>query len=241
LINWRHRVAGTTTKLRAAVGILSLLLLSGCYVRTNLRVQTDRVPQGFSSPALVIAVSDSVGLSEDQLSKLREDALQAFTDRGLPCTSLEEAVGTSSMENPGELLKGRGYRALLEIRITSWGSKTETLADVTTPSVESVQTSRDSSFFPPGSFEESQHPGPTTSYKEVEMSASLLDVREGRVLWSARVTSRPVLAGRSFLYHQFNKSLRYEDLAQRCLLELSEDFPRIRPAATDTSPPSSAQ
>jgi hypothetical protein len=229
-------MAAAEIKMRAVLAVLCLMVVSGCYVRTNLRVRSDRVPENYLSPVLVIAVSDKVGLAENQLTELQQEALQAFRDRGVECTTLQEAIGTSAAKNPGELLKSKGYRALLEIVITSWGSKTEILPDLAGPSVDSMDTSRDSSMFQPGSIEESQYPGPSTSYKEVDMTGSLLDVELDRVLWSAEISSRPLLAGRSFLYHRFNRSLHYEDLARRCLAKLVDRFPRIWSSAADTGP-----
>lgn len=222
-------------KVRALSLLVGLLLLPGCYVLTQVEVQGGVVPPDFSTQTLVVAVRDRVWLTESQAAELEQNAVQTLTARGIPSISLNEVTGAQ----PGEaraLLKRRDYRALLEIVVTSWGSKPETLSTSAGPSVGTLETDPDTSFFKPGSIEQSEYSGPTTSYKEVGLKASLLDLQGDRVLWSGECTARPAVVGRSFLYHRFNRNLRYEELAQDCLGRLARELPRIQTAKPDSSP-----
>jgi hypothetical protein len=211
--------------------LLCLALLPGCYVHTQVEAQGGRLPADLSATVVVVDVRDSVGLTEDQVADLERDAVQTLTSRGVPSVSVAEATGAPAPKDPRDLLKRRDYLTLLDIVVTSWGSKVEVLSTSTGPSVGTLQTGPDTTFYRPGSIEESEYRGPTTTYKEVGMTASLLDLRDDRTLWSAEITSRPVVAGRSCLYHNFNRSLQYEDLARRCFTRLAEEFPRP-PAAS---------
>jgi len=213
--------------------LLCLALLPGCYVHTQIEMQGGQLPADLSTAVLVVDVRDRVGLTEAQVADLERDAVEALIRQGVPSVSLPEATGGPAPANSRELLKGREYPALLEIAVTSWGSKIETLSTSAGPSVGTLQSGPDTSFYRPGSIEESEYRGPTTTYKEVAITASLLDLREDRTLWSAEVSSRPVVAGRSCLYHNFNRGLQYEDLARRCFTRLAEEFPRPRGAKSD--------
>jgi len=213
--------------------LLCLALLPGCYVHTQMEVQGGRLPADLSAAVLVVDVRDRVGLTEAQVADLEQDAVQALTRRGVRSVSLAEITGGPAPGNPKDLLKRRDYPALLEIDVTSWGSKIEILSTSAGPSVGTLQTGPDTSFYKPGSIEEAEYRGPTTTYKEVGITASLLNLQDDRSLWSADITSRPVIAGRSCLYHNFNRSLQYEDLARRCFTRLAEEFPRSRAAPSD--------
>jgi len=213
--------------------ILCLAILPGCYVHTQMEVQGGRLPADLAGAALVVEVSARVGLSEAQVADLEQDAVQALTRRGVRSVSLAEATAGPAPGNPRDLLKRREYAALLEIAVTSWGSKIEVLSTSAGPSVGTLQTGPDTSFYRPGSIEEAEYRGPTTTYKEVGITASLLDLRDDRTLWSAEISARPAVIGRSFLYHRFNSSLQYEDLARRCFTRLAEEFPRPTAATSD--------
>lgn len=214
-------------KARVALVSLCLLLLAGCYVRTKLQVQSSRIPSEFSSKVLVVAIRDRVGLEEPQLYEVEREAVEILSAQGIPATGVSEAVGAVSMERIREELKRQGYLSLLEIAVTSWGSVTGTVPDLPPASVETRETDRGSTLLGPGAVEESSYPGAETSYKEVAMTASLVDLETGRVMWSVRVNSRPALVGRSYLYHRFNRSLKYEDLAKSCLRKLAARLPPI--------------
>ena len=218
------------------VMLLCLTLLPGCYVRTQVEMQEGRVPPHFAPKVLVVAVHDRVGLTEPQVADLEQNALQALTSRGIRSVSLSEATGSTAPANAKDLLKRGDYPALLEITVTSWGSRIENLSTIAGPSVGTLQTEPDTSFFRPGSIEQSEYPGPSTTYKEVGMTASLLDLQDDRILWSAEFNARPAVVGRSFLYHRFNRNLQYEDLAQHCLARLAAELPKIGPARTGSSP-----
>jgi hypothetical protein len=222
-------------KMSALSFLVCLLLLPGCYVHTQVEVQGGAVPPDFSGQTLVVTVRDRAGLTESQAAELEQDAVHALSTRGIHSIPLDEATGGQ----PGDardLLKRRDYRALFEIVVTSWGSKLETLSTSAGPSIGTLDTDRGTSFYKPGSIEQSEYPGPTTSYKEVGLKASLLDLQGDRVLWSGECTASPAVVGRSFLYHRFNRNLRYEELAQDCLRRLAEELPRIQPAKADSSP-----
>lgn len=215
--------------------LVCLVLLPGCYVHTQVEAQGGRVPPDFSAEVLVVTVRDRAGLTESQVADLEHDAVNALTSRGIPTISLDEATGGPTPSNAKDLLKRRRYVALLEIAVTSWGSKLETLSTSATPSMGTPETEPDTSFFKPGSIEQSEYPGPTTSYKEVGMTASLLDLQDDRVLWSGEFLARPAVIGRSFLYHHFNRKLRFEDLARHCFTRLAAELPRLGPTRADSS------
>jgi hypothetical protein len=198
-----------------------------------MEVQGGRLPADLSAAVLVVDVRDRVGLTEAQMADLEQDALQALTRRGVRSVSLAEATEGLAPGNPKDLLKRRDYPALLEIDVTSWGSKIEILSTSTGPSVGTLQTGPDTSFYKPGSIEEAEYRGPTTTYKEVGITASLLDLRSDRTLWSAEIVARPAVIGRSFLYHNFNRGLQYEDLARQCFTRLAAEFPRPTAARSD--------
>ena len=205
--------------------LLCLATLPGCYVLTQLEAPGGRLPADLSGGALVVEVRDRVGLTEAQVADLEQDAVQALTKRGVRSVTFAEATGGPAPGNPRDRLKRRDYTALLEIAVTSWGSKIEILSTSAGPSVGTLQTGPDTSFYRPGSIEEAEYRGPTTTYKEVGITASLLDLRDDRTLWSAEINARPAVIGRSWLYHNFNDRLQYEDLARRCLTRLAEEFP----------------
>jgi len=211
--------------------VLCLAVLPGCYVHTQMDVQGGRLPADLSGAVLVVQVSNHVNLTATQVADLEQDVVQALAKRGVPSVSRAEVTGGPAPGNSRDRLKRLDYQALLEIAVTSWGSKIEILSTAAGPSVGSLQTGPDSSFYRPGSIEEVDYRGPATTYKEVGMTASLLDLRNDRTLWSAEISSRPAVVGRSFLYHHFNNGLQYEDLARRCFTRLAEEFPRP-PAAT---------
>jgi hypothetical protein len=211
--------------------LLGLALLPGCYVHTQMDVQGGRVPADFTGGTLVVDVRDRVGLTEAQVADLEQDAIQALTRRGVRSVSLAEATKGPATGNPRDRLRGFDYPALLEIAVTSWGSKIEILSTSAGPSVGTLQTGPDTSFYRPGSIEEGEYRGPTTTYKEVGITASLLDLQNDRSLWTADIIARPAVIGRSCLYHNFNRSLQFEDLARKCFTRLADEFP-LPPATT---------
>ncbi|HVO84066.1 MAG TPA: hypothetical protein VMU60_06560 [Syntrophobacteria bacterium] len=211
--------------------LLCLALLSGCYVHTQVEAQGGRLPADLSAAVVVVDLRDRVGLTEAQAADLEREAVQTLISRGVPSVSVAEAAGGPAPKDLRDLLRRRDYSTLLQIFVTSWGSKVEVLSTSAGPSVGTLQTGPDTSFYRPGSIEESEYRGPVTTYKEVAITASLLDLRDDHTLWSAEVSSRPVVSGRSCLYHAFNRSLQLDDLARRCFTRLAEEFPRY-PAAT---------
>jgi hypothetical protein len=221
-------------RIRALSLVACLLLLPGCYVRTQVEVQERTVPPDFSSQALVVTVHDRVGLTESQVGELEQAAVRALTARGIQAVPLDEATG-GHPGNARDLLKQRDYRALLEIVVTSWGSKLQTLSTAAGPSVGTLETDTDTSFYKPGSIEQSEYSGPTASYKEVGLKASLLDLQSDRVVWSGECSAQPGLIGRSPLYRYFNRSLKYENMAQDCLGRLAKELPRLQPAKAESA------
>jgi hypothetical protein len=215
--------------IKVALVTLCLLLQTGCYVRTHLKVGSTHVPSDFAVPVLVVSVKQQADLEPRPLTEVEQDAIGALTDRGILCISLEKALEDSGRENERERLRQYDYRALLEIMITFWGSKTVTLMQPSTPSVESIDTDRAYVLFESGSIEETQRPGPESNYKEVAMSACLVDLRRSKIVWSGGLRAAPALVGRSFIYHHFNRSLDHEDLARRCLRKLAAELARIWP------------
>jgi hypothetical protein len=181
---------------------------------------------------LVIAVQDKAGLDRNHLALLEESALQNLSVKGINSVSLQEAVGEDDPDNATKLLLAKEYRALLKIVIDFWGSKSEVLQDPVLTSVGSSDTGPEpgSIFRSPTAVDHDQSvPGPESSYKEVAMAGYLTDLQSTRLVWSARVNARPAVVGRSCLYHSFNRSLDYEDLANRCLKKIAGELSRIWP------------
>lgn len=209
---------------------ICLLAQSSCYVSTNLKVQNRYLPADFSAPVLVVTLQEKVGLHQDHLALIEQDALEALTESGINSVTLLEAVGEENPDSATKLLLREDYRALLKIVIDFWGSRTEVLQEPVAPSVDSIQTDRDSSFYPPGAIDAGQQKaGPTSSYKEVVMAGYLTDLQTNRLVWSGRANARPAVVGRSFLYHRFNRSLEHDELAKRCLKKIARELGRIWP------------
>ncbi|MEJ2363197.1 MAG: hypothetical protein P8075_13400 [Deltaproteobacteria bacterium] len=218
------------------IGVLAtticLLFLSGCYVSTNVKVQNRQLPADFSAPVLVVTVQDKTGLESDQLNQLEQNALQALNDKGINSVSLQEAVGDADPDKAIRLLLDRDYSALLKIVIDFWGSKTAVLPDPVLTSVDRSDTGpgSGSSFRPPSSLDyEESMPSTRSSYKEVDITAYLTDLQSSQLAWSARVSARPAVVGRSWLYHSFNSSLKYDKLADRCLKKIAGELGSIWP------------
>jgi hypothetical protein len=214
------------------VTLIWFLLLSGCYVSTSVKSQTRQLPADFSAPVLVVTVQEKTGLDRNSLALLEENALQALTDKGINPVTLHEAVGEDDPSNATKLLLAKDYRALLKVVIEFWGSKTEVLQDPILTSVDSSDTGPESgsTFRSPSSiYHDESVPGPESSYKEVIMAGYLTDLQSSRLVWSARVNSRPAVVGRSCLYHSFNRSLEYDELANRCLKKIAGELGRIWP------------
>ena len=212
--------------------IVCLLLLSGCYVSTNVKVQKGQLPADFSAPVLVVTVQDKTGLDSDQLSLLEENVLQALNEKGINSVSLQEAVGEDDPDKAIKLLLDKNYRALLKIVIDFWGSKTKVLQDPIFPSVDRSETGpKPGATFDPSSSIDYQGsvPGPTSSYKEVDMVGYLTDLQSSQPVWSVRVSAGPAVVGRSWLYHSFNSSLKYDQLADRCLNKIAAELGSIWP------------
>ena len=212
--------------------IACLLLLSGCYVSTNVKVLNRQLPADFSTPVLVVTVQDKTGMESDQLSLLEKNALEALNEEGINSVSLQEAVGEDDPDKAIKLLLDKNYGALLKIVIDFWGSKTKVLQDPIFPSVDRSETGpKPGATFDPSSSIDYQEsvPGPTSSYKEVEMVGYLTDLQNSRLVWSARVSAGPAVVGRSCLYHSFNRSLKYDKLADRCLKKIAGELGCIWP------------
>ena len=222
----------TMKRMQVLAALLCLLFPSGCYVSTSVKVPNRRLPADFSAPVLVVTVQEKAGLDRNQLALLGENALQALIDKGITSVTLREVVGEDDPDTGTKLLLAKDYRALLKIVIAFWGSKTELLEDPILTSVDSSDSGPDpgSSFRSPGSANYDQSaPGPKSSYKEVAMVGYLTDLQSSRLVWSARVNARPAVVGRSCLYHRFNRSLEYDDLANRCLKKIARELGRIWP------------
>jgi hypothetical protein len=170
-------------------------------------------------------------MNKDYLALLEESAIQALTAKGISSVTLPEAVGEDDPDNATKLLLARDYSAFLKVVIEFWGSKTEVLQDPIPTSVDSSNTGPEpgSTFRSPTSIHDESVPGPKSSYKEVAMAAYLTDLQSSRLLWSARVNARPAVVGRSCLYHSFNRSLEYDNLADRCLKKIAGQLGRIWP------------
>lgn len=210
--------------------ILCLFLQSGCYVSTNLKVKNRQLPADFSAPVLVITLQEKTNLGQEYLTLIEQDVLKALTEKGINSVTLNQAVNKSEQDSTTELLLQNDYRALLKIVIYSWGSRSKVLPDPVPPSVDSIQKDRDSSFYPPGAIDRGrEEPGPTSSYKEVAMSAYLTDLRTNRIVWSGRVRARPAVVGRSCFYHRFNRNLKYDELAGRCFRKIANELGRMWP------------
>jgi len=208
------------------------LLLSGCYVSTSIKSQNSQLPAYFSAPVLVIVFQDKTGLDRNHLALLEENALQNLTVKGINSITLQEAVGRDDPDNATKLLLAKDYRALLKLVIDFWGSKSEVLQDPVLTSVDSSDTGPEpgSIFRSPTAVDHDQSvPGPESTYKEVAMVGYLTDLQSTRLIWSARVNSRPAVVGRSCLYHSFNRSLEHDDLANRCLKKIAGELSRIWP------------
>jgi hypothetical protein len=212
---------------------LFLFFQSGCYVSTNLKVKNRQLPADFSAPVLVITLQEKAKLGQEYLTVLEQNIMQALTDQGINTVTLNQAVDGSEQDGATELLLQNDYRALLKVVIDSWGSRSEVLPDSVPPSIDSIQKDRDSSFYPPGAIDAGrQQPGPTSSYKEVAMSAYLTDLRTNRIVWSGRASAKPAVVGRSCLYHRFNRNLKYDDLAGRCFQKIARELGRMWPEET---------
>jgi hypothetical protein len=214
--------------------ILFLFLHSGCYVSTNLKVKNRQLPADFSAPVLVVTLREKTNLGQEYLTLLEQDVLQAPTEEGINTVTLNQAVDKSEQDRAAKLLLQNDYRALLKVVIDSWGSRSEVLPDAIPPSVESMQTDRGSTFYPPGAIDGGEErPGPTSSYKEVAMSAYLTDLQTNRIVWSGRVNARPAVVGRSCLYHHFNRNLEYDKLAGRCFRKIAGELSRMWPKESE--------
>ena len=219
-------------RIQVLASLVCLLLSSGCYVRTNVKVQNRQLPADFSAPGLVVSVQEKTGLDKNQLSLLEESALKDLNQKDIKSVSLYEAVGEKDPDKATKLLLVKDYRALLKIVIDFWGSRTEVLEDPIFPSVDRSDTGPKSGsvFRPPGSIDYQESvPGPRSSYKEVDMVGYLTDLESSQLVWSARVNARPAVVGRSCLYHRFNRSLKYEELANRCLKKIAAELSSIWP------------
>ena len=215
--------------------MLCLLLSTGCYVSTSVKVKNRQLPADFSAPVLVVTVEDKTGLGPEHLAVLEEDVLQALTGKGIDSITLNKAVGVDEPESPLQLLLSKDYSALLKVVIDYWGSKSETLQNPVPTSVDSSDTGPEpgSTFREPTSFEAGETvPGPKSSYKEVSMAWHLTDLPPSQRIWSGEVSARPAVVGRSYLYHRFNRNLKYEKLAQRCVNKLAGELARAWPKET---------
>jgi len=181
---------------------------------------------------LVIAFQDKTGLDRNHLALLEESALQNLTVKGINSVTLQEAVGGDDPDAATKLLLAKDYRALLKIVIDFWGSKSEVLQDPVLTSLDSSDTGPEagSIFRSPTAVDHDQSVrGPESSYKEVAMVGYLTDLQSTQLVWSARANARPAVVGRSCLYHSFNRSLEYDDLANRCLKKIAGELSRIWP------------
>jgi hypothetical protein len=226
------RGASKMKRVQVLVVLATLSFLSGCYVNTSVKVQNRQLPADFSAPVLVVTVQDKAGVVGSDLALLEENALQNLSDKGINCISLRDAVGEEDLNRATKLLIEEEYRALLTIVIDFWGSKTELVQDPVLTSVGSSDTGPEpgSIFIPPGSLnsDESVH-GQESDYKEVSMVGYLTDLQSSRSVWSARVNARPAVVGRSCLYHRFNRGLKYDEMANRCLKKIAGELGRIWP------------
>ena len=219
------------------VTILCLFLLAGCYVSTSLEADKKYLPANFSAPVLVITVEDKVGLYEAHIVKLEQDALEAFTDRGIECITLSEAIGEANSDMADELLKEKDYKALLTIVILSWGSRSQILRDPVPTHVGRTDTGPESGslFRPPGDIDAGKTvPGPEASFKQVEMTGAVMDLQNNRLVWSGRVDARPAVVGRSIVYKRFNRNIKLDELANRCFNKLARALARVWPENSES-------
>jgi hypothetical protein len=209
---------------------LCMCLCAGCYVKTSLEGDKRYLPADFSTPVLVVTVQDTVGLQGGLLAELEQDVLAALSDRNIESITLYEAVGDTDDVATIAKLRSKDYRALLKININQWGPKTELMQDPVPTSVSDSDTGPDagSSFRPPTAFASGETmPGPESSYKEVAMVAWLTDLQTDRLIWSGGLDAKPGVVGRSFLYHRFNRDIKYEDLARRCFRRLAKELDHL--------------
>ena len=165
---------------------------------------------------------------------LEQNILQALTAEGINTVTLNQALAGAEQDGATELLLKNDYRAFLKVVLDSWGSRSKVLPDPVPPSIDSIQKDRDSSFYPPGAIDGGrEQPGPTSSYKEVAMSAYLTDLRTNRIVWSGRVRAKPAVVGRSCIYHRFNRNLEYDDLAGRCFRKIARELGRMWPEESE--------
>ena len=219
------------------VTTLCIFFLAGCYVKTSFETDTSHVPASFSAPVLVITVQDSLGLRRALLTELELDVSDALSARGIKSITLYEAVGETYSEDVVERLRSKDYRALLKIEINQWGSKRELLQDPVPTSVVDSDSGPDSgsSFRSPTAIDYGESvPGPESSYKQVAMVGSLTDLLTSRLIWSGTFEAKPAVVGRSFIYHKFNREIRYEELAQRCFKRLAKELDNILPRDTES-------
>ena len=127
-------------RIQVLATLVCLLLLSGCYVSTSVKVKNGQLPADFSAPVLVVTVQEKTGLDRNHLALLEENALQALTDKGINSVTLLDAVEKDDPDIATKLLLLKDYGALLKIVIDSWGSKTEVLQDPILTSVGSSDT-----------------------------------------------------------------------------------------------------
>jgi hypothetical protein len=209
---------------------LFLLLQTGCFARTQLETESRHVPADFKTQVLVVTVEDKVGLDKGILIELEQNALEALSKRDLKSVTLYEATGKTDPSTASELLRQKDYRALLIIVVENWGSKSETLQDPVPTTVGGPVDDQSSDFRPPTAFDYGEtRPGSSSSYKEVAMVGSLVDLPNNQVIWSGRVNAKPAVVGRSFIYHDYNRKLNYEDLANDCLRKLAKELSRVLP------------
>ena len=217
---------------------LCLFFLSSCYVSTNVKVQNRNLPDDFSPSVLVVTVQQNTDLRPGHLDLLELKAVEALGAQGMDAVTMHEVVGEDDASRASNLLLSKDYKLLLKIVIEFWGSKTETVPEPVPTSVGSFDPGPDpgSSFRPPQAIDEGETvPGPESSYKEVVMTGWLTDLESSRPIWSARANARPAVVGRSCLYHRFNRSLEYHDLAKRCLNKLAKALGRAWPRHTTKS------
>ena len=221
---------------RLSALMLCLLLAAGCFVSTSAKVNNRQLPADFSAEVLVITLEEDTGLGRERLAFLEEGVLQALTEKGINSITLNMAVGVDDPDGGTELLLKNDYSAVLKIVVKSWGSRTETLQNPVPTSVDRSDTGPDSgsTFRPPSAIDSDESvPGPESSYKEVSMVWYLTDLHTSRLIWSGRVSAKPAVVGRSFLYHRFNRNLEHEKLAERCIRKLAGKLASAWPKETE--------
>lgn len=221
---------------RLAAVMVCLLMATGCYVSTSVKVKNRQLPADFSAPVLVVTLEERADLGPEHLAIIEEDVLQALNGKGIDSITLNKAVGVEEPVSAIQLLLSKDYSALLKVVIKFWGSKSQTLEDPVQTSVETSDTGPDpGSMFPniPNIDRDKTVPGPDSNFKEVSMGWYLTDLRTSRVIWSGQVSARPAVVGRSFLYHRFNRNLKYEELAQSCVSKLAGKLASAWPKETE--------